>query len=61
MLELAPTEKFTAPFPDPLAPELTMIQVTSLPAFQPQPGAAVTLIDPVPPPEVKDRELEETE
>ncbi len=42
------------PLPDPLAPEVIVIQEALLLALQVQPEAALTLILPVPLPELKD-------
>jgi hypothetical protein len=46
---LAATEKFAAPLPEPLAPELIVIQASLLAAVHAQPVAVVTLTLPVPP------------
>jgi hypothetical protein len=45
----AATEKFTAPLPDPLAPEVMVIQESLLRAVQLHPEAAVTETLPTPP------------
>jgi hypothetical protein len=49
----AATEKDTAPLPEPLAPELIVIQESLLDAVQTHPVAVVTLTPPVPPEAVK--------
>ena len=46
---LAATVYWTVPFPDPLLPEVTVIQVMLLVAVQAHPEGAVTLTLPVPP------------
>jgi hypothetical protein len=51
---LAETEYPTVPFPLPLLPETTAIQLALLEALQEQPLAAVTLTLPVPPAALKD-------
>jgi len=50
---LAATEKFTTPLPEPLAPELIVIQASLLAAVHEQPVAVVTFTLPVPPLAVK--------
>jgi len=45
----AATEKFTTPLPEPLAPELIVIQASLLAAVHEQPVAVVTLTLPAPP------------
>ena len=47
-----PTEKLTVPLPEPLAPDVMVIQVALLTAVQLHPVVAVTLTVPVPPEEV---------
>jgi hypothetical protein len=49
VVPLAVTEKPTDPFPDPLAPEVTVIQAALLTAVQLQPPGEVTLAEPVAP------------
>ena len=46
---LAATEKFTTPLPEPLAPELIVIQESLLAAVHAHPVVVVTLTLPVPP------------
>ncbi len=45
---LAVKEKFTAPLPEPLAPELMVIQASLLTAIHEQPATVVTFTLPVP-------------
>ena len=56
---LAATLKFTVPLPDPLAPDVTVIQVALLTAVHPQPVPAVTFVLPVPPAATAFIELED--
>lgn len=49
--ELLPTEYVTLPFPEPLNPDVTVIQPAVLDAVQLHPAPAVTEILPVPPPD----------
>ena len=49
VLVLGATVKLTEPLSDPLAPEVTVIQVALLTAVQLHPVEVVTVVDPVPP------------
>jgi hypothetical protein len=50
---LAATEYWTVPFPDPLAPDVIVIQLALLAAVHAHPALVVTRTLPAPPPEPK--------
>ena len=59
--EFGATLNVTVPFPDPLAPPVTVIQPTPLAAVHAQPLPLVTVNEPVPPPATTDSETGEME
>ncbi len=59
MTVFAATLKPTDPFPLPLAPLVTVIQVLLLPADHAQPVDDVTLVEPVPPVATTDKLFDE--
>jgi hypothetical protein len=60
-LEFAATLNPTEPLPLPLAPLVTVIQLTLAAADHGQPAPAVTFVDPLPPAAVADRLVDESE